>query len=283
MLPLASGRPLTLVRCPRGREGACFFQKHADSGPHPEKGTPLGLGRVPIVERGAKSPVDYWSLEDARGLTSLVQRGVLEIHLAGARAAAVESPDRLVIDLDPDEAISWESLARAAEEVRERWRQFGLESFLLSTGGKGLHIVAPVSPPRQGSWGWDEARALSEVIAVGMAADSPQRFVAQAAKDARRGRIFVDYLRNGRGATAIAPYSTRARPGAPVAVPLSWDAVKAGTERPFMTVKDWLAKPRQDPWRAYEAVARQVPRLPRERRASTGRSVRAAPAREAGR
>jgi len=210
MLPHAAGRPLTLVRCPEGRHKGCFFQKHIGIG------TPEFVRAVPIREGDGSG--QYMAIDDVMGLMALVQLGVLEVHTWGSTTDDVEHPNLLVIDLDPDQAVSWSRVVQAARLVRDRLEDFGLESFVKTTGGKGLHVCVPVAP----QLGWDAAKQFCKLFAESIVQSDPKSFVATSSKRARRGKIFVDYLRNGRGATFIAPYSTRARSGAPIATPLDW-------------------------------------------------------------
>ena len=202
MAPFIVGRPLALVRCPQGISGQCFFQKHAWQ----------GLSRSIQLARDPKDPKEaLLAINDLDGLIGLVQAAVLEIHPWGAALPNLEQPDMIIMDLDPGEAVSWPEVIAAALEVRERLAAVGLASFVKTSGGKGLHVVAPLQPKAA----WPAVKAFAKSIADAMAADSPARFVATITKSKRRGKILVDYLRNGRGATAVAPYSTRAR-GAPV-------------------------------------------------------------------
>src|SRR5439155_15674128 len=199
-------------RCPEGQApGKCFFQKHAGAG------TPKQLGRVMIEEK--EGPGEYVFVEDLKGLLALVQMSILEIHPWGARRDNVERPDRLTIDLDPDPDLPWKRVVEAAFTTRDVLTDHGLESFVKTTGGKGLHVVVPISPRRAG---WDEAKRFCKHVAGQIADAAPKLYTINMAKAARKGKIFVDYLRSGRGATAVAAYSTRAKPGATVSTPLAW-------------------------------------------------------------
>lgn len=247
MLPHVRNRPLTLVRCPEGRHRHCFFQKHA------LEGMPPAIRTIPIAESGGMA--DYTAIDDVAGLVSLVQMGVLEIHTWGAHEDDPERPDLLVIDLDPDPSLMFNEVARAAHEVRELLEDLGVESFPKTTGGKGLHVCFPVARRID----WDAAKQFCERIARELVRRDPRRYVATATKSKRTGKIFVDYLRNARGATFIAPYSTRARPGAPVATPLDWDEVgpRLRPDRFDVTsVPRRLASLKKDPW-ARVATLRQ--------------------------
>ncbi len=211
MLPHVRNRPLTLVRCPNGFDKPCFFQKH------PGEGVPEGLRSVPIREKEGKAP--YSVIDDERGLFGLVQLGALEIHTWGSRADDPEHPDTVVFDLDPDPSVPFTEVMVAARELRAIFEGAKLECFVKTAGGKGLHVCIPIAPELE----WAQVKDFSHRVAEAMAQGSPDRYLATATKSKRRGKIFIDYLRNARGATFVAPYSTRARDGAPVAVPLSWD------------------------------------------------------------
>lgn len=239
ILPHVVRRPLALVRCPSGSQKGCFFQKHSWAG--------LGgfIRRETVRDKDGEEEVLF--VEDIRGVIALVQAGVLEIHPWGATIDDVERPDRIVMDLDPGEGVAWPRVIDGARELRERLKALGLESFVKTTGGKGLHVVAPLAPDA----GWDMVKAFAKNLAYAMERDRPDAYVATAAKKARTGRIYVDYLRNGRGATAVAAYSTRARSGAPVSTPLAWDEL-APTLRPnHFTITNLparLERSRSDPW-----------------------------------
>ncbi|TCM21670.1 bifunctional non-homologous end joining protein LigD [Novosphingobium sp. PhB165] len=212
MLPFAAGRPVSLVRCPQGRAKACFFQKHDSGafGPH--------VHHVPIREKDGGTE-DYLYIDDADGLLTCVQMGTIEFHGWGARADAVEKPDRMVFDLDPDEGLDFADCRKAAQEIRRQLADLGLVSFAMLSGGKGVHVVVPLDPDH----GWDAHKDFSQRFAQAMSQAHPDRYVATMSKAKRKGRIFIDWLRNQRGSTAVLPYSARARAGAPVAVPIDWD------------------------------------------------------------
>ena len=210
MLPLLAQRPLMLVRCPRGQGAECFHQKH------PGRGLSKAIRRVPIEEREGVLETMY--VENLDGLLQLVQIGALEIHTWGCRVDAVERPDQLTFDLDPDTALPWRDVVRAARELKARLEELDLTPFLKTTGGKGVHLVVPIRP----SAGWDDAKQFCKDIAEGMVRRHPDRYVATISKAKRKGKLLIDYLRNGRGATAVCAYSTRAREGAPVALPVAW-------------------------------------------------------------
>jgi bifunctional non-homologous end joining protein LigD len=211
ILPHLQDRPTALVRCPTGAEGACFYQKHAGAS------TPNVLRRVKIREK--TQVAEYLVVDSLPALIGMVQIGILEIHTWNSVAADLERPNRLVFDLDPGPGVAWSRVVEGARLIRERLGAAGLESFVKTTGSTGLHVVAPLRPGPS----WDEGSAFARAVAEGFEREDPRRFVAHMAKADREGRIFIDYLRNLRGATSIAGYSTRARPDAPVSTPLGWD------------------------------------------------------------
>ena len=256
ILPHVIGRPLTLVRCPDGHEGDCFYQKHL---PH---GIPAGLRGVMIKEKTKRE--EYVVVDDLAGLASLVQMGVLEMHPWPARDDNVEAPDRLIFDFDPGPGVEWKHVVEAARETRDRLGELGLESFLRTSGGKGLHVVAPLA--RRNSW--EQLKAFAHAFADDMVRRAPERYTATMSKAKRKGKIFVDYLRNQRGATAVASYSTRARTGAPVAAPLTWGELTARLKPNRYTVANIprrLAKLKADPWEGFFAVKQSITRQMEER------------------
>ncbi|WP_338721253.1 DNA ligase D [Devosia sp. XK-2] len=214
MLPHIENRPLSLVRCPQGRAKHCFFQKH-DTGGFPEQ-----LHSRAIAEKDGESK-DYFFVDDLAGLVAGTQMNVLEWHIWGSRFDNVEKPDRLVFDIDPDEGLDFSAVTSAALEIGDRLKDQGLASFPMVSGGKGIHVIVPLKPVAA----WPEVKAFCKDFAQQMAADAPERFTANLSKAKRKGRLFIDYLRNERGSTAICPWSVRSRPGAPVATPVAWDEV----------------------------------------------------------
>jgi bifunctional non-homologous end joining protein LigD len=239
MLPHVAERPLAVVRCPTGRGKPCFFQKHPGEGASPH------LRPVNVSETG--EPEYHLAIDDAAGLIALVQMGVLEIHVWGSRANQLEKPDRLIFDLDPDPSVAWPEVIKAAREMRVLLEELGLTSFLKTTGGKGLHLVVPIQPRTE----WDEAKAFCRAVADLMVRSAPDRYIATMSKVARKGKIFIDYLRNGRGATAVAPYSTRAKLGATVSAPITWEELTSSLHSDHFTIKNIparLKKLRKDPW-----------------------------------
>jgi bifunctional non-homologous end joining protein LigD len=237
-LPHLTHRLLTLVRSPAVGQKT-FYQKHiGDEAPAALKRFELKDGTEPEI---------YPYIEDLPGLVALVQMGVLEIHPWGSRIEKLEMPDRVTIDLDPDEGLPWERVTQAAIDVREALLGIGLKGFAKTTGGKGLHVVIPLTP----KLGWEEVKAFAKWVADSFVAQRPEDFTANMAKKARQGRIYIDYLRNSRGATAVGAYSPRARTGAPVSTPLSWEEVEQGVRPEGFTVETLpgrLARLSSDPW-----------------------------------
>jgi bifunctional non-homologous end joining protein LigD len=248
MRPHVVGRPISLLRCPEGAAGQCFFQKHAAAS--------IATEHLHLIPEKVDKII---SIDDLEGLISLVQAGVLEIHTRGTAVNDREQADRLVFDLDPGPGTGWKDVVAAAREVRERLAKLKLKSFLKTSGGKGLHVVLPIKPAP-----WDTAKDFCHAIAASMAADDPDRYVASAIKSKRNKRIFVDYLRNSREATAVAPYSTRARPGAPVSTPIEWSelgALKNANQYTVLNLPTRLARLRKDPWANIGRIKQALPKL----------------------
>jgi bifunctional non-homologous end joining protein LigD len=240
MLPHIADRPLSIVRCPEGIGKPCFFQKHIGMG------LPRGISSVPVPDKKSGATEHYVTLNSPDGLVGLAQMGVLEIHPWGSKNESLEKPDRIIFDLDPDEAIDWKTLAATAEELRSRLENLDLKSFVKTTGGKGLHVVVPVRPENE----WPVVKEFAHNVVLGIEKKNPGLYVTKMTKALRKNRIYLDYLRNDRGSTAVAPYSTRARAGAPVALPLDWKDLKAKT-RPTFHVTDfdsWKKRLNTDPW-----------------------------------
>ncbi|MFO8150226.1 MAG: DNA ligase D, partial [Trueperaceae bacterium] len=249
VLPGMVERPLALVRCPEGRAKACFYQKH------PGSAFPRDLPSIDITENSGTKAYAY--VRDLADLVGLVQAGVLEVHVWSARVDDVERPDLLVIDLDPSPGVDWAVTRATALDLRERLGDLGLTSFVRTTGGKGLHLVVPLVRRH----GWDEVKAFARALCERHAADDPERLTTQVSKAKREGKVFLDYLRNGRGATAIASFSTRAREGAPVAVPVRWDELDASLRADAYdvgNVRRRLSALRGDPWAGFGDAARTI-------------------------
>ncbi len=249
MLPHVQHRPLVLVRCPHGQKQQCFYQKHVD------KGVPEAVTRVAVRE--SKKTVNYGSVHDVNGLIALAQLGVLEIHLWGCHADQLEKPDLFVFDIDPDQGLAWDRVIDAALELKAALSELGLTSFVKTTGGKGLHVVAPVARRLD----WDQHKEVAHALVQTLAERQPDRYVTNMRKELRKGKIFLDYLRNGRGATAIAPYSTRARPGAPVATPLRWDELERGAKPADYDVRSVLRRLEEqkvDPWQGFFELSQSL-------------------------
>ncbi len=251
MLPEIVERPLSLVRCPDGAAGQCFFQKHhADS---------LGddVRAIPLQQKSGTE--DYLYIRDVEGLLDLVQMNALEFHPWGSKVKAPEKPDRMVFDLDPAEGLGWADVVAAARDVRRRLKAEGLESFVRLSGGKGLHVVVPIRPGPS----WDDVRAFCERVASDMAERAPETYVATMSKARRGGKVFIDWLRNARGSTSVASWSLRARAGAPVAVPLRWEDL-GGLEGPaafdMQAARQRAARLRTDPWRGFAELRQALPK-----------------------
>jgi bifunctional non-homologous end joining protein LigD len=245
MLPYARSRPLALVRCPDQIGKECFFQKKR----YP--GMPAAIHAAKVARQ------DILYVEDVEGILSLVQFGGVEIHGWGSRLPHPDKPDWIVMDLDPDEALPFERVVEGAFELREALQSIGLESFVKTTGGKGLHVVAPIAP----EFGWSVVKRVAESIATGLEARLPSRFTANMGKRNRVGKIFIDYLRNGEGATAILPYAARARPGLTVALPVAWSDLRHVDphELTIATAPALLAKRRRDPWESFFTLKQGLP------------------------
>lgn len=255
ILPYIVNRPLTLVRCPAGYTGQCFFQKHLTGS------LPDAIRGVMVDVKGKKE--EYVAIDDLAGLVALVQMGVLELHPWPAREDNLDSPDQLVFDLDPGEGTEWKDVVDGAREVRERLESAGLTTFLRTSGGKGLHVVVPLS--RRNTW--EEFKEFAKSVADAMTRDAPDRYIATMSKAKRHGKLFIDYLRNQRGATAIASYSTRRRRGAPVATPLAWDELTARTKPDMYNIANLpkrLSKLRKDPWAGFFSIRQSITRRVRK-------------------
>jgi len=227
LLPWAADRPISLVRCPQGRAKQCFFQKH-DAGSFGEH-----VHHVDIKEKdGSVEP--YLYISDAAGVLACVQMGTIEFHGWGSRVSDVEKPDRVVFDLDPDEGLDFETVKKAAADLKQHLADLGLSSFAMLSGGKGVHVVVPLKPEAE----WPAVKSFAERFARALAQAEPERFTANLKKAERKGRIFIDYLRNQRGSTAVLPYVARARPGAPVAVPVGWSELRDIDTPQAFTVRD---------------------------------------------
>jgi bifunctional non-homologous end joining protein LigD len=243
ILPHLKDRPLSIVRCPEGAKGECFFQKHGNPS------TPNVIDTIGIREKDG-STAQYLVVRSREGLIATAQIGALELHVWGCRTDEIEKPERIVFDLDPDEGLDFGDVKEAAVEIRAVLESAGLESFPMLTGGKGVHVIVPIARRND----WTEVKTFARGFAEKLAEASPSRYVVNMAKKKRKGRIFIDYLRNERGSTAIVPYSPRRRDGAPVATPVTWvelgridKASKFGIE----TIDARLKAQKRDPWPGY--------------------------------
>jgi len=248
MRPHATGRVIAVVRCPEGASGQCFFQKHARAG------IPTEFLHL-VTEKGDK----VISIDGLDGLIALVQGGALEIHVRGSSIDNLGSADRLVFDLDPGPGLKLPDVISAARDVRARLERVKLKSFVKTTGGKGLHVVVPIKPAP-----WDVAKEFCHTVALSMEKDEPDLYLSTATKARRNNRIFIDYLRNSTEATAIAPYSTRARPGAPVAMPIDWSELgllKAANQYTVQNAMTRMGKLRKDPWATMGRIKQALPKF----------------------
>ncbi|MGX5729842.1 DNA ligase D [Pseudoxanthomonas beigongshangi] len=252
LLPEISGRPLSIIRCPQGSTRPCFFQKHLAAGMQ-------YVDSVPLKEESGQTE-DYLVVRDARAVRELVQFNALEFHPWGAHAEDSDVADRVVFDLDPGADVPWTETVAAARQMRGLLEDAGLQSFVRTSGGKGLHVVVPLNP----GCDWDLVRPFAHAFAESMARVDPLKFVATSSKRLRKGRIFIDYLRNGRGATSVASFSLRARPGAPVAMPLRWEElgrVKSGNAFDITSTPARLRRLKQHPWAGIERIRQNLARL----------------------
>lgn len=240
MLPHIKGRPLSLVRCPQGRTKQCFFQKH-DTGGFPEQ-----LCSRSVVEKDGDRQ-DYFYVEDLAGLVAGTQMNVLEWHIWGAHFDEIERPDRLVFDIDPDEGLEFSAIVSAAIDIRDRLKDLGLMSFPMVSGGKGIHVIVPLQTKAE----WPEAKAFCKGLAQALADAEPKRYTASLSKARRKGRVFIDYLRNERGSTAICPFSVRSREGAPVAIPLGWEELSKLKAANSFSLAAAVERANSDAWPKY--------------------------------
>ena len=249
IMPHIVDRPLSMVRCPEGASEPCFFQRHVGVGKSPY------LHEVRVSVKGEAR--DYLMIHDVEGLISLVQWGVIELHPWQCAANNLDKPDRMIFDLDPDPSVSLKQLIDGAHEVRQRMQELGLSTFLKTTGGKGLHVVVPMTP----SYSFPAIKSFARAIAESMASDSPTKYIATMSKAKRTGKIFVDYLRNDVTATAVAPYSARAREGATVSTPLAWQELTGQLKLPrfaIETVPQRLKRQRKDPWQDFSKTKQKI-------------------------
>ncbi|WP_367718654.1 non-homologous end-joining DNA ligase [Nitratireductor sp. GISD-1A_MAKvit] len=238
MLPGLKKRLVSLVRCPDGVEEPCFFQRHGG------KGMSDAVARLAVREKSGEED-EYLHIDDLPGVIAAVQLSTLEFHIWGSRIDRLDAPDRLVFDLDPDESLDFTAVRSAAFVVRERLSDLGLETVPLLTGGKGIHVIAPLVRRRD----WRDVKDFARGFATRLSREDPARFLAEASKEKREGRVFIDWLRNDRSATAIAPYSTRAKPGAPVATPVSWSELETVPAANVFGLKDIRERVKKtDPW-----------------------------------
>jgi bifunctional non-homologous end joining protein LigD len=249
MAPHLTDRPLALLRCPDGTKGECFFQKHASAG---------------LEQSHLKSVIDknrrqVLTVEDLDGLLSLVQAGVLEVHVRGSMIDHLDICNRIVFDIDPGPGVEWAGVVAAARDVRERLAAIDLVSFVKLSGGKGLHVVLPIDGAD-----WDTTKRFAQAVTLAINADSPDRYVVKMTKSLRKGKIFIDYFRNSLEQTSVAAYSTRARPGAPVSAPVGWEEVgrtRGAGQYTVLNMSKRLATLKQDPWKDLGRIKQKLPDL----------------------
>jgi bifunctional non-homologous end joining protein LigD len=265
MLPHVAQRPLTLLRCPNGSATQCFFQKHY------KEGAPAAIGQVDVEEKNKSEP--YMLIDDETGLVSLLQLGTLEIHAWGSRAPNIENPDQIVMDFDPGPSVPWKQVQSAAFELKEILDSLKLQSFVKVTGGKGIHVHIPVEP----IYTWEQIKNVANTLALEMISRKPDLYTSDMSKNIRDKKIFIDYLRNARGATSVMPYSMRAKAVSAVAMPIEWNELKKLTGANVFTIEKALQKlssRQKDPWADFLKVKQKIPLLePQsegESQASTG-------------
>lgn len=249
MLPHVSQRPLTLLRCPNGSGTKCFFQKHY------KEGAPKAIGQVEVEEKNKTEP--YMVIDSEEGIVSLLQLGSLEIHAWGSRAPDIENPDQIVMDFDPGPAVPWKQVQGAAFELKEILDSLKLKAFVKVTGGKGIHVHIPVEPV----YDWDQIKNFANTLALQMVSQKPELYTSDMSKSIRDKKIFIDYLRNARGATSVMPYSMRAKEMSSVAMPLEWDELKKITGANTFTIEKAVQKiktRKKDPWAGYLDVRQRI-------------------------
>jgi len=252
ILPYIINRPLTLVRCPQGLNEACFFQKHSN------ETLPPGIFTKSIKEKKDHAP--YLYIKDITGLMGLVQIGALEIHTWGCQINTVENPDMMVFDLDPAENVDWKEVINTAKLLKKQLALVNLQSFVKTSGGKGLHVVVPLDS----SASWDKVVTFAHAFTELIVSQHPTKYLSTMSKTKRSGKIFIDYLRNNRGATTVAPYSTRAKNNAPISTPLSWQELTVRIKPDSYTIENLLgrlAKLQKDPWQDFYTIKQRLPTL----------------------
>ncbi len=246
MLPQIVRRPLSLLRCPEGIGAECFFQRNPGQG--------LGPNVRPFAFRHHGKKTEYLYIEDERGLLELIQMNTVELHPWGAPIDSIDYPDRMIFDLDPAPDVPFDAVKLAAQDLRQRLERKGLESVLKCTGGKGLHVTVPLA----GKDRWPAVKSFAAAMAEEMASAAPQAYIATMSKAKRTARIFIDYFRNDYTATAIADFSVRARPGAPVALPIEWKELKSLKSASQFSIKDVLKRQQGKPPKTPSGLRRQI-------------------------
>lgn len=249
MLPYMQDRPLSLVRCPEGSEGTCFYQKHINGK------IPDSLQSFPIMEEKGKGV--YVSVDSSEGLRELVQINAFELHVWNCHRQSIMRPDQIVMDFDPGPGVPWKEVISAAFELKELLENLNLKSFVKLTGGKGIHVHIPVVP----LYDWDQIKSFAQTLALQLVSINPKKYTSNMSKNLRKGKIFVDYLRNGYGATAVVPYSLRAKPLSTVALPLDWKELKRVKSPQDYTLKTALKKVKSrkvDPWKGMMRLQQKI-------------------------
>jgi len=250
ILPYLKGRPLSFVRCPSGRESECFYQKHSNDS------VPDEIDCIMIKEKNGEKQT-YLIVNSKKALVAAAQIGALELHPWSARADRIERPERVIFDIDPDKGLGFSAVREAALELKGILDSFDLTSFPLLTGGKGVHVIVPIERRRD----WDDVKSFAKGVAKKLVHDAPDRYVASSSKSKRKGKMFIDWLRNERGATAIAPFSPRARPNAPIATPVSWSElprIDNAAKYTLNNIDRRLASLKNDPWAKYRTVRQSI-------------------------
>jgi bifunctional non-homologous end joining protein LigD len=252
ILPYIINRPLSLLRCPDGQGAQCFFQKHLNK--NDQSSSTL------FEDKPSNKDESFIYIKDIKGLLKLVQWGVLEIHPWGATADKPLKPDIIIFDLDPAPDVPWKKVIEAALRVKQELEELGLKSFVKTTGGKGLHVTIPI----ERRYSWDQVNHFSKVFVDYMVSKYPKDYIGTMSKAKRVGKIFIDYLRNHQGATAVAPYSTRARENAPIATPLAWEELTTKmkpTQFTLKTLPKRLASLKKDPWHDFFKIKQKLPTI----------------------
>jgi len=254
ILPHLINRPVVLFRCTDGQKNDCFYQKHYNPS------FPKSIHRIDIQEEESNKKSPYMTIKNKTGLLNLIQFSTLEIHTWGSTQKDIDKPDRVIFDLDPGPGVPWKKVIATALLIRQRLLDLKLASFVKTTGGKGLHIVIPIRRTRN----WEQVKSFSKSFAQQLVEEHPNLYTTNPLKAKRQAKIFIDYLRNGRGALAVAPYSTRAKPGAPISMPLFWEeleSLKSPAQYTVSNINHRLSKLSNDPWKGFFRCRQTLPIL----------------------